>query len=183
MNYTLKQTRVKFAAGDKMKFLFFWGHTPAHGQTVGPFIFSQWYPSTFVVNGQEYQTAEHWMMAEKARLFGDRETEALILKAGTPGHAKDLGRQVRGFDNQTWLAHRYEIVKTGTYHKFKAYPAMQEYLLSTADRVLVEASPVDNIWGIGMGKDHPDVENPLKWKGENLLGFALMEVRDLLNEE
>ncbi|WP_224995120.1 NADAR family protein [Cesiribacter sp. SM1] len=182
MNPLLKQIQERYAAGERLKYLFFWGHTPGHGQTVGPFIFSQWYPSKFTVDGLEYQTAEHWMMAEKARLFGDKEIAEKIIQATTPGHAKDLGRQVKNFDNQKWLDNRFDIVRTGTYHKFNAYPDMKEYLLSTADRILVEASPVDNIWGIGMAKDHPDAENPLKWKGENLLGFALMDVREQMKK-
>lgn len=181
MNH-LKQIQERFTAGERLKYLFFWGHTPGHGQTVGPFFFSQWYPSIFSVNGLEYQTAEHWMMAEKARLFGDKETEEKIIKATTPGHAKDLGREVKNFDNQKWLDNRYDIVKAGTYQKFSAHPHMMDYLLSTTDRILVEASPTDNIWGIGMAKNHPDVENPLKWKGENLLGFAIMDIRNQIKK-
>lgn len=182
MNEMLKQIQERFAAGERLKYLFFWGHTSGHGQMVGPFIFSQWYLAKFTVNGLEYQTAEHWMMAEKARLFGDSEIEEKIINATTPAHAKDLGRQVTNFDNQIWLDKRYEIVKVGTYHKFNANPDMKDYLLSTTCRVLVEASPVDNIWGIGMAKNHPDAENPLKWKGANLLGFALMEVREQMKK-
>ena len=90
MNRHLKQIQERFAAGERLKYLFFWGNTPAHGQTVGPFIFSQWYPAKFTVNGLEYQTAEHWMMAEKARLFGNKEIEEQIIKATTPGQAKDI---------------------------------------------------------------------------------------------
>ncbi|WP_255594451.1 NADAR family protein [Pontibacter sp. HSC-14F20] len=114
----------------------------------------------------------------KAKLFKDKETEEKIINATTPGHAKDLGRQVKNFDNQKWLDNRYDIVRAGAYHKFNAHEYMKKYLLSTADRILAEASPVDNIWGIGMPKGHPDAENPIKWEGENLLGFALMDVRE-----
>jgi len=91
-----------------------------------------------------------------------------------------LGRQVKNYDDKLWLANRYEIVKQGNYHKFSQNKDLKTFLINTKDRVLVEASPVDPIWGIGMATDHKDVSNPEKWKGLNLLGFALMEVRDEL---
>jgi ribA/ribD-fused uncharacterized protein len=87
---------------------------------------------------------------------------------------------VDNFDSQLWDKHKYEFVRQGNYHKFSQHTNLQEYLVNTGDRVLVEASPVDCIWGIGLAKTDKNIYNPAKWKGENLLGFDLMEVREKL---
>jgi ribA/ribD-fused uncharacterized protein len=162
------------------KYLFFWGHTPKQKDIVDKSCFSQWFPAAFTVAGDTYATAEHWMMAEKARLFGNNEVRRRIIAVGHPDEAKKLGRQVTGFDPAVWDAQKFDLVVTGNYHKFNQYAQLKEYLLTTGDRVLVEASPVDAIWGIGLAATHPDASQPAKWPGENLLGFALMEVRDQL---
>lgn len=162
------------------KFLFFWGHQPSKDGTITKTCFSQWWLSSFKVNGVTYKTAEHWMMAKKAELFNDNEVLNKIIKANSPAEAKKLGRQVKNYDDAIWLENRFEIVKEGNYHKFSQNPDLKAFLLNTDERVIVEASPVDPIWGIGMAGDHKDVLNPAKWKGLNLLGFALMEVRDEL---
>ena len=162
------------------KFLFFWGHQPNKDGSISKTCFSQWWLSSFEVDNVIYKTAEHWMMAKKAELFNDNEVLAKIIKANSPAEAKKLGREVKNYDDILWLANRYEIVKQGNYHKFSQNKDLKTFLLNTKDRVLVEASPVDPIWGIGMATDHKDVSNPEKWKGLNLLGFALMEVRDEL---
>lgn len=162
------------------KFLFFWGHQPSKDGTITKTCFSQWWLSSFKVNGMTYKTAEHWMMAKKAELFNDNEVLDKIIKANSPAEAKKLGRQVKNYDDAIWLENRFEIVKEGNYHKFSQNPDLKAFLLNTDERVIVEASPVDPIWGIGMAGDHKDVLNPEKWKGLNLLGFALMEVRDEL---
>ena len=94
--------------------------------------------------------------------------------------AKKLGRQVRNFDQLLWEEKRYEIVKIGNYHKFSQDEHLATFLKQTGDRILVEASPYDNIWGIGLSADAQGIENPHNWKGLNLLGFALMEVRKML---
>ena len=162
------------------KFLFFWGHQPSKDGTITKTCFSQWWLSSFKVNGVTYKTAEHWMMEKKAELFNDNEVLNKIIKANSPAEAKKLGRQVKNYDDAIWLENRFEIVKEGNYHKFSQNPDLKAFLLNTDERVIVEASPVDPIWGIGMAGDHKDVLNPAKWKGLNLLGFALMEVRDEL---
>ena len=113
-------------------------------------------------------------------LFNDTEIHDKIIEAVKPGEAKDLGREVRNFDDEAWKAQRYEIVKQGNIHKFSQYPLFADYLLATGDRVLVEASPRDTIWGIGLGGDNPKAQHPDTWRGLNLLGFALMEVRAIL---
>lgn len=166
--------------GERPKFLFFWGHRPSPDGRVTKSCFSQWWPAAFDDSGRRYATAEHWMMAGKARLFGDGVMLDRILETGSPAAAKKLGREVRGFDAARWDAHKYALVVTGNRLKFAQHPDLGAFLRGTGDRVLVEASPVDRIWGIGMKDDHPQIENPLQWRGENLLGYALMEVRDLL---
>ena len=162
------------------KFLFFWGHQPNKDGSISKTCFSQWWLSSFEVEGITYKTAEHWMMAKKAALFNDNEVLGKIIESNSPAEAKKLGREVKNYDDKLWLANRFEIVKQGNYHKFNQNPDLKDFLINTNDRVLVEASPVDPIWGIGMTVDHKDVMNPKKWKGLNLLGFALMEVRDEL---
>lgn len=126
-------------------------------------------------------TAEHHMMYQKAILFADEGSAKRLLSAKNPGEAKAIGREVSGFDQEIWNEHRFNIVVNANLSKFSSTPKLKEFLLSTGDRVLVEASPVDKIWGIGLAQDNPSCENPNSWKGENLLGFALMEVRDQLS--
>ncbi|ULT26911.1 NADAR family protein [Sphingobacterium sp. E70] len=180
--YNIKWLKERFENGDMFKFIFFWGHSNNQHQGVGKFIFSQWYESAFTVDNITYKTAEHWMMAHKALLFGDKKNFEKIINCHKPGEAKDLGRQVIGYDDQIWNERKFEIVKLGNIHKFNQHPELAAYMLNTESRILVEASPVDDIWGIGMSQDDSDIENIYCWRGQNLLGFALMEVRDLLNQ-
>ena len=165
--------------GNKVKYVFFWGHRPPK-TGVSKSCFSQWYASPFVIEGISYSTAEHYMMAEKARLFGDEENREKIITTGNPGEAKKLGRRVKGFEEHLWVKHCFDIVIAGNLAKFSQNPELKGFLLNTGNRVLVEASPKDRIWGIGLAADNPDVENPNLWQGLNLLGFALMVVRDQL---
>lgn len=120
------------------------------------------------------------MMAEKARLFGDDEMLQRILEAPSPGAAKKLGGMVRGFEEERWKARRFAIVVAGNEHKFSQNQPLAAFLDTTGAKVLVEASPRDRIWGIGLAKDAPEAQDPLRWRGLNLLGFALMEVRGRL---
>ncbi len=165
-------------AGFRPRWLFFWGHTPSKDGSLGKTCFSQWWAAhPFEIDGAMYQTAEHFMMAEKARLFGDEECRTKILAAASPAQAKKLGRLVKGFDESQWKAARMDIVVRGNHAKFSQHPALKEYLAGTGERIIVEASPVDRIWGIGLAGTDEHAENPRLWKGLNLLGFALMEVR------
>ncbi|MEJ2855627.1 MULTISPECIES: NADAR family protein [unclassified Saccharothrix] len=167
-------------SGERLRFLFFWNqNTP--GATVHKGCLSQWYPSPFTAEGHTFATAEHYMMWRKAVLFDDDETASRILAAGHPHAAKDLGRRVRGFDLATWEAERFGIVAEGSTLKFASTPALREYLLGTGARVLVEASPLDRVWGIGLTEDDPHAADPARWPGENLLGFALHEARARLH--
>lgn len=163
-------------------FLFFWGHRPERDGRVGPGCLSQWWPAAFEVDGVRYATAEHFMMAEKARLFGDEAILPRILQAGSPGAAKSLGRRVSGFEEGKWTAAREAIVERGNLAKFSQHADLGAWLRATHPYVLVEASPQDRIWGIGLAADHPDAEHPSRWRGLNLLGAALTRVRDRLRE-
>ncbi|MGW3358515.1 NADAR family protein [Streptomyces bungoensis] len=167
-------------AGTRIKYLHFWGHRPRPDGRIGPGCLSQWWPSPFVVDGVRYATAEHWMMAGKARLFGDPEAERRVLAAEHPAAAKKAGRLVRGFDEETWARERFRIVVEGSVHKFTSDDDLGLFLLNTGDRVLVEASPVDRVWGIGLAADDEAASDPTRWRGPNLLGFALMEAREHL---
>ncbi|WP_237694098.1 NADAR family protein [Streptomyces sp. SID2888] len=167
-------------AGARIKYLHFWGHRPRRDGRVGADCLSQWWPAPFTVDGVEYATAEHWMMASKARLFGDTEAQDEVLRAAHPALAKKAGRLVRGFDEGAWERERFAIVVEGSVHKFAAHAAPRAFLLGTGDRVLVEASPVDRVWGIGLAADDERAAEPESWRGSNLLGFALMEARERL---
>ena len=173
----VEDLRGRYNAGEQLTYVFFWGHQPSKtGVTAS--CFSQWYGAPFAVDGQRYPTVEHFMMAGKAALFGDSATRALVLEAPNPGAAKALGRKVQGFDETVWEQHRFEIVVRGNQAKFAQNAELGEFLKQTGRKVLVEASPVDQIWGIGLAQDDDKVSNPNLWRGLNLLGFALMRVRD-----
>lgn len=120
------------------------------------------------------------MMAEKARLFNDLETCDKIIAADSPSEAKRLGRTATPFADEIWKTKCFEIVVAGNVAKFSQNEDLRSILERTGDKVLVEAAPRDRIWGIGMGASHENATQPEKWRGKNLLGFALMEVRERL---
>jgi ribA/ribD-fused uncharacterized protein len=181
---TLPQNKIELIQqmnqGLQPKFLFFWGHQPNKAERIGKYCFSQWFNAPFVIDNVTYLTAEHFMMAEKARLFGDQTILQKILTAVHPGEVKLLGRQVAHFDEATWQQQRFEIAFRGNMAKFSQHLLLHDFLVNTANRILVEASPVDSIWGIGLSEDHTDCANPAAWPGLNLLGFVLMKVRESL---
>ncbi|MEV5706274.1 NADAR family protein [Actinoallomurus sp. NPDC052274] len=166
--------------GELPELLLFWGHRPPKGGGVGKGCLSQWYPAPFTVDGVRYATAEHYMMAGKARLFGDAAAEQRVLADDDPGKAKGAGRKVRGFDEDVWSEHRYGLVVAANEAKFGQHSGLRNFLLATGDRVLVEASPYDTVWGIGLSASQPEAARPSAWRGLNLLGFALMDVRTAL---
>lgn len=183
MKYTRTSLVQQLKEDKALKYLFFWGHTPSRTGEITATCFSQWWDQhPFVSEGNTYRSAEHYMMAGKALLFGDEEKHQEILNCNSPAEAKKLGREVRNFDQEKWVAARCEIVVKGNELKFSQHPELKDYLLGTQSRVIVEASPRDRIWGIGMGRNHEFASFPEKWRGENLLGFCLMEVRDQLKE-
>jgi ribA/ribD-fused uncharacterized protein len=112
IHYNLKWLQDKSDKGDRIDYLFFWGHTNNNKETLGNFIFSQWYPSPFVIDGMTYKTAEHWMMVAKAKLFNDLEALDKIIRAETPKEAKDLGRGVSGFIPEVWEHNSYQTTVT-----------------------------------------------------------------------
>ena len=143
-------------------------------------IFSQWYRADMTIDGRKFFCCEQYMMWSKAILFDDGETAEKIMLAKTPKEIKKLGREVSNFDQAVWDKNKLEIVIKANYNKFTQNGELLKRLLATGDRVLVEASPWDRIWGVGLGADDPDVYDRDKWKGQNLLGQALMAVRDMV---
>lgn len=180
MTYSLKWLLAELEKGVHLDYLFFWGHTQKKEGVIDKSCFSQWYPSGFTVDGINYLTAEHWMMVKKALLFDDSETAKKILVSEKPAIAKQLGREVSGFDTELWTKSSYEIVVEGNKHKFSQNGFLKNFLLQTGNKVIVEASPADTVWGIGLSQEAKEAMNPSQWRGTNLLGFALMEVRDII---
>lgn len=156
------------------KYVFFW-----HG------VFSNWHPSPIEYENYDYDdiefsNSEQMFMWLKAISFDDYESADKILACKTPREAKDLGRIVKNYDDSKWNTLRYDAMLQACLCKFRQNQDMKNDLLATGDRILVEASPYDKIWGIGMAADHPDIEDESKWKGTNLLGKVLMDVRKQL---
>jgi len=120
------------------------------------------------------------MMAEKASLFNDFVSETEILNTNNPAKAQRLGRKVNGFTQNTWVKNRFEIVVNGNLEKFSQNNKLKTFLLNTGNKIIVEASPNDSIWGVGLAESDIRITNPGDWNGLNLLGFALMEVRERL---
>lgn len=138
---------------------------------------SQWHPSPFDVDGEAFNCAEQYMMAAKARLFGDTAMAARIMANATPYEQKLMGSRVQGFEESVWLREREAIVYRANFEKFSQNSGLAKKLLRTGDMILAEANPVDSIWGIGLPESDPDALDPQKWRGLNLLGQILMRVR------
>lgn len=168
-----------WSAGDRVftkgtqteKFTFFWS---------GPL--SQWHPSPFEIDGITYNCAEHYMMAEKARLFGDEARLKMIMSAVDPSDQKRYGKMVVPFEKEKWNDVARDVVYRGSYAKYTQNPDLKKQLLNTAGTTLVEASPKDNIWGIGLSKDDPRSRDRSTWLGTNWLGETLTKVRDKMLE-
>jgi len=180
MKYSIDWLKQQVEKEIAVDYFFFWGHTPKMPGAVDKSCLSQWFPASFVVNDMLYHTAEHWMMAKKAELFKDEDALSKILSTTKPGTAKALGREVRDFDKNAWDANAYKFVVEGNIHKFSQHETLKSFLLKTGNKIIVEASPRDFIWGIGLGQDRKEAMSPNTWRGTNLLGFALMEARDEL---
>lgn len=143
---------------------------------------SNWHPASFTVNSVRFSNNEQFMMYCKAKLFGDEEIAAKILAATTPRDHKALGRLVRGFNETTWNEKREMYVRKGCFAKFSQNPSMMQVLLATDGTELVEASPYDKIWGVGLAATDTLILNKSNWRGLNLLGNCLMQVRAELLE-
>lgn len=179
---SVEALRQAIADGLQAEYIYFWSSFLEPDGRTSETCFSQWYAAGFVLDDLAYRTAEHYMMAEKARLFGDDVALAKILRSRFPAEVKRFGREIAAFDEDRWQAERFAIVVRGNLAKFSQNPALTDYLLSTGDAVIVEASPADAIWGIGLAEEHPYTHQPKLWPGLNLLGFALMEVREQLRK-
>jgi len=143
-------------------------------------MFSNWYMADFIVKEVRFSCVEQLMMLCKAKLFGDEETATKIMSARHPRDHKALGRTVAGYVDEVWCARRERIVAHGCYAKFSQNPFLRDALLATGDTILVEASPYDRIWGVGLAENDPRILDPKQWKGSNLLGLALEQTRHRL---
>ena len=157
-----------------MKIIGFWKSKDEYGE------FCNWYNAKFVYDGKEFKNSEQAFMYLKAKLFNDNDIMEKILLNGNPMICKNLGRAVKQFDSNVFDNHKYKFMVEVLYAKFSQNEQLKTKLINTGDAILVEASPKDKIWGIGMDVNHPDFNEPSKWQGENLLGKALMEVRGKL---
>ncbi len=182
MKYTIDSIKQIVKENPNIDIIYFWGHTPNPNKMTAA-CFSQWYDCAFEVDGVSYHTTEQYMMAGKARLFEDMEVFQEIMSADNPAAYKRLGRRIRGFNQALWDARKYDIVVAGNKAKFSQNPHLKEFLLSTGDALLAEASPYDRIWGIGLDRNTALRGTVEQWDGENLLGCALMDVRDWLREK
>lgn len=150
-------------------FVFFFG---------GPF--SQWASCKFEVAGKEYDSTEQYMMAQKALYFKDIEAYERIMSTSNPRDQKAIGREIKGFDIPQWQMVCEDIVYTANVAKFTQNEELRQTLIESGDRIIVEASPYDKIWGIGLAEGDPRCENSNLWEGKNLLGIALMRVRETI---
>ena len=150
----------------KEKFFLFWS---------GPL--SQWHLSTFNDGMNEYNCAEQYMMFQKALHFKDYESADAIMQAKDPRRQKRLGRQVKNFNEKRWNEIAREVVYFGNLLKFTQNKDLLFYLVNCTETI-VEASPVDKIWGIGLDAANPDCLDRSKWLGKNWLGQVLTKVRD-----
>ena len=181
MTYPLERELLieRVEAGETFEYFLFYGHRQK-GNAVDASCLSQWFPCSFEIDGVAYPTAEHYMMASKARLFGDNEMLSQILEAPDPKTAKALGRKVSNFDGEAWGKGNMGFVTEGNMAKFEQNPQLNEFLQSTEGTIIVEAAGRDVIWGIGLGASNPKALDPRTWRGRNLLGFALTDVRERL---
>lgn len=139
---------------------------------------SNWYLSDFTVGGMRYTSLEQYMMHQKALRFRDENIAAQILATDDVAHIKELGRMVSRYKNHVWNGMRQIIVYEGLLAKFTQNEELKRALLNTGDAVLAEAAMYDLIWGIGLSMKDPRRLDPREWKGQNLMGYALMLVRE-----
>lgn len=149
------------------KYVFFWGKND---------IYSNFYKKPFFYRGEAISCSEVGFMVEKAYQFGDKAIAEILFRIKDPDKAKALGRKIRNYDDDIWNEVRFERMKDVLRVKFKD-PMLRKQLVMTGSRTLVEASPYDTIWGIGMESSHIDAMDETKWRGANLLGKALMDIR------
>ncbi len=144
-------------------------------------VFSNWHRCQFTYRGFTFSSVEQFMMFSKAKLFADERSATAVMSTNDPARQKAIGRKVAGFDQAVWETKRASIVFVGCREKFAQNRDLRSVLLASDPTVLVEASPWDLIWGVGLDAHHPDIGNPAKWRGQNLLGKTLMQVREALD--
>lgn len=159
------------ATQEPVKLTCFWGKQDP---------FSNWHEAPFILEGKTFRWNEQYMMYKKAELFGDTEMAEKIMVAPSPDDCKRLGRDVRGYVDEIWVANRQQVVLDGCRAKFTQYPSLAQFLLDSGDTLLVEASPYDKIWGVGLAANDPRIQDPAKWPGLNLLGKVLTTLRNEL---
>ena len=145
--------------------------------------FSNWSPTPFTVDGVSFSTAEQYIMYRKCLTFGDTVTAEKLLSSDSPKEQKALGREAAGYIDSVWAGIRQTVAIRGLYAKFSQDAELKRLLLGTGDAVLVECTSNDRIWACGLDKDDDDRLSADRWKGQNILGFALMEVRNMLRAE
>ena len=177
--YTRAQLIKEWEEGNGRPFCYFWDHDEKDG-TLTQSCLSQWYPSKFSVGIYQYNCMEQYMMAEKADLFSDEKVREKIFESDDPAVIQALGRTVIYLKQDVWDEFKHSIVVNGNWRKFTQNKKLRDFLHSTGENIIVEASPYDTIWGIGASAYDEEARDPRDWKGENMLGFALMEVRDEL---
>ncbi|HCW52702.1 MAG TPA: DUF1768 domain-containing protein [Clostridium sp.] len=177
---TLDEVQTMFKNDKGLEFIFFSGHQKTSNGTITKTCLSQWYQVPFEMNNIKYKCAEQYMMCEKARLFNDEEALDKILQAYHPNQMKLIGRTIKNFDENLWNEHKIQIVKVANLAKFSQNQKLKRYLINTENKILVKNVLHDNIWGIGLSKESELKYNPENWKGKNLLGFILMDVRNIL---
>ena len=144
-------------------------------------VLSNWHPCRFTYHGIDFTSVEQFMMLSKAKLFADEMSAQQILATKDPMTQKTIGRKVKAFDLALWESRRESVVFVGCREKFSQNPGLRTILLATAPTELVEASPYDLIWGIGLGGCDSRITDRRHWRGRNLLGITLMKVRDALS--
>ena len=144
---------------------------------------SNWYLSSFTVNGIAFSSMEQYMMHAKAICFGDEDIADRILETDNVAEIKALGRMVRNYNDHHWNGVRQISVYEGLYAKFSQNAELKTQLLATGDAVLAECAVQDRIWGIGLSMRDPNRLDSNAWRGQNLLGYALMMIRDKLSKE
>lgn len=154
--------------------------------------FSQWYKCKFtVLFKSEYKkdtnvtfvNAGQWMMFRKAQTFGDLDQADKILKEKSPKKVKQMGRRIKYFDEKQWDVEKYDIVRQGNIYKFSQNPDLKKVILATKNKYIIEASPYDRIWGVGLGSKNKNIYDTDKWKEQNLLGKAIMSTSTYIHKK
>ena len=179
--YNIEEVQNLYRSGEPLEFLFFSGHQKNLNGNITKSCLSQWYQCVFEMNNIKYSCSEQYMMAEKARLFEDEEALENILNACHPNQMKLIGKKVRNFNEDIWNKEKVNIVKIGNIAKFSQNPKLKKFLIGTNSKILVKTNEYDSIWGIGLSKDNENIKDPMKWNGQNLLGFILMNIRDIFS--